>query len=121
MKKSAKGQRGMGAATQGGGCCMPAVRKYAEGSPKEGVTKDMLPWMSKELGKKPNSSAEGVTKDMLPWMSKEIIGKKPNSSAEGVTKDMLPWMTREIKNTKVKTTKKKPRRLPFEPMVPGRR
>ena len=97
MKKSTKGQRGMGAATQGGGCCMPSVRKYAEGSPKEGVTKDMLPWMSKE------------------------INKKPASAAEGVTKDMLPWMTKEIKNTKVKTPKKKSRRLPFEPMVPGRR
>ncbi len=47
-------KRGMGAATKGGGCCMGgmAVKKYAEGSPKEGVTKDMLPWMSKMSKKK---------------------------------------------------------------------
>jgi hypothetical protein len=70
-----------------------AVKKYAEGSPKEGVTKDMLPWMSKELGKKSYGSAEGVTKDMLPWMSK--MSKK-------------------------KAMKKPSRRLPYEPMVPRR-
>ena len=86
-------KRGMGAATKGGGCCMGGmtVKKYADGSPKEGVTKDMLPWMSKELNKKSYSGpAEGVTKDMLPWMSKM---------------------------SKASSTKKK-RKPPFEPMVP---
>lgn len=86
-------KRGMGAATKGGGCCMGGmtVKKYADGSPKEGVTKDMLPWMSKELNKKRYSGpAEGVTKDMLPWMSKM---------------------------SKATLTKKK-RKPPFEPMVP---
>ncbi len=93
-------KRGMGAATKGGGCCMGgmAVKKYAQGSPKEGVTKDMLPWMSKELGKKNESSPkEGVTKDMLPWMSKEI-GPKVTKGAK-------------------KPARRKP---PFEPMVPRR-
>lgn len=95
MKKSGKSKRGMGAATQGGGCCMPVVKKYAAGSPEEGVTKDMLPWMSKEIGmKRKKDASEGVTKDMLPWMSKEL---------------------------KMKKMPKKTRRLPFEPMIPGRR
>lgn len=71
---------------------MPAVKKYAEGSPEEGVTKDMLPWMSNMKRKK--DASEGVTKDMLPWMSKEL---------------------------KMKKMPKKTRRLPFEPMTPGRR
>ena len=117
-------KRGMGAATKGGGCCMGgmAVKKYADGSPKEGVTKDMLPWMSKELDKK-----SYITKDMMrekylkkalkqpqPWMSKELNKKSYSGPAEGVTKDMLPWMS---KMSKASSTKKK-RKPPFEPMVP---
>lgn len=62
-------KRGMGAATKGGGCCMGgmAVKKYAQGSPKEGVTKDMLPWMSKEIGPKVTKGAKKPARRKPPF------------------------------------------------------
>lgn len=117
-----KSKRGMGSATKGGGCCAPCEpRKYATGSPEEGVTKDMLPWMSKANKYKQLSdedSAEGVTKDMLPWMSKEVPKPSPRrnyGAAEGITPDMVKMLT------KIRKKKPRPPRMedyPFEPRVP---
>lgn len=91
-------KRGMGAATKGGGSCMPVKR--ATGTPPkgeyaEGATPDMLSWMG------------GVTSPMLGMVKKPPIPLKTTPKAtkdygadEGITPEMVEMLNRMRKSKK---------------------